>query len=229
MPKAPDTVLHATLAEQQHCTIAMQTMPLLETPRLRLRAFTAASKDIDDLHELLADGRHSSRVYLFRQPFNRQAATDWINDSLAMQHDGIGVYVAMEDKATGRLAGELHIDCWPEYKSAEYGYIIHPMFEGEGYASEAAIYLNDWLLGAAGFKLICATTALDNNVSMHILDKVGFTRQPQGRICIRPDGSERPSSYFELDRTAWLASRNAIMTKHLASIDPDFAAQARSA
>jgi RimJ/RimL family protein N-acetyltransferase len=49
---------------------------------------------------------------------------------------------------------------------------------------------------------ICETTAVDNDRSIKLLSRLGFTQMGEV-LAVKPDGSTRPSLYWELERQAW--------------------------
>ncbi|MDP3740054.1 MAG: GNAT family protein, partial [Hyphomonadaceae bacterium] len=57
-----------------------------------------------------------------------------------------------------------------------------------------------------GVNRICETTAHDNDRSIRLLSRLGFEQMGEV-VSTRPDGSTRPSIYWELARTDWEALR----------------------
>jgi RimJ/RimL family protein N-acetyltransferase len=66
----------------------------------------------------------------------------------------------------------------------------------------------DWMFEHLGIRLICLTAALDNPRSQAIIDRAGFVRMGE-RDGIRPDGTARPSVYWEMTREQWRAARGS--------------------
>lgn len=105
----------------------------LQTERLRLRAFAAG--DLDQFCEFWTDPVTQE---FYGNDYDRGRA--WRSMATFLGHwqlHGFGMW-ALEDKASGLLAG--HCGFWyPEgWDDIEIGYGIHPRFRGLGYAVEAA-------------------------------------------------------------------------------------------
>jgi RimJ/RimL family protein N-acetyltransferase len=207
-PLPPKTILHANAAEAEQMRAAVRDLRELNTARLRLRPLTF--NDVNNLTSLLVDPAVSSWVYLFEQPFIESAAHKWIAKSMDLQEAGEGVFLAVEYLDNGFLIGEMHLDCWPDHKSAEYGGLCAKPFWGKGFAEEAGVALNDFLFDEAACDLITMTTSPNNRSAQRIIDLMQFT--PMGeRDCIRPDGSNRPSLYFELTCGQWQGVRKKFL------------------
>ncbi len=109
-------------------------VPLLETGRLRLRAFTAA--DLDAYAAMCADAE-VMRFVGDGVPIDRDAA--WRQMALFLGHwplRGFGMW-AIEERASGRLvgrAGYYQPEGWP---GAELGWLLGRASWGQGLATEA--------------------------------------------------------------------------------------------
>jgi len=80
----------------------------------------------------------------------------------------------------------------------------------------------EWCFDQLGVARICETTARDNDRSIRLLSRLGF-RQLGEVISQRPDGTTRPSLYWEMerqDRYAVRASRRVAEAPDAAS--PNF-------
>lgn len=64
------------------------------------------------------------------------------------------------------------------------GYSILPRYQGNGYASEAALAMVKWGLDQPGVKKITATCSLENLASIRVLEKAGLrqTHQDENKI-----------------------------------------------
>jgi RimJ/RimL family protein N-acetyltransferase len=83
------------------------------------------------------------------------------------------------------------------------GYALHPGHWGYGYASEASRALIEALFTLSGTAGVTATVRIDNQASIHVLDKLGFERQGE-RITYAPErGLPYQIADYRLDRTAW--------------------------
>ena len=82
---------------------------------------------------------------------------------------------------------------------------------GEGGAAGAWIWrcglaAVEWCFDQLGVLRICETTAVDNERSIRLLSRLGF-RQMGEVISVRPDGTTRPSLYWEMSREDWVSAR----------------------
>ncbi|QLH84470.1 GNAT family N-acetyltransferase [Halosimplex pelagicum] len=60
---------------------------------------------------------------------------------------------------------------------ANLGYAVHPDYQGEGYATEAARLVVDHGFAALGLHRISATIHADNEASKRVVEKLGFTHE----------------------------------------------------
>jgi len=100
---------------------------------------------------------------------------------------GFGLYRA-DLTATGEpigICGLLKRDTLPD---ADVGFALLPRFRGRGYAFEAASAVLASARAAHGLERVLAITALDNDISMKLLDKLGFRLERRARLA--DDGAE---------------------------------------
>ena len=64
----------------------------------------------------------------------------------------------------------------PKDGTAEMGYSVLPQFQRQGYAAEMIRALLDWAFAQPNVQRVVAEVAEDNSVSMHLLDRLSFTR-----------------------------------------------------
>lgn len=109
-------------------------IPIVETPRLRMRAFTRA--DWEPYAAMYADAGFAR--YLGGRPLSK--AETFENMAVILGHWallGYGIW-ALESRTTGELigrAGLLNLPGWPD---VEVCWALAPRFWGHGYATEAA-------------------------------------------------------------------------------------------
>ena len=165
-------------------------IPVVETPRLRLRAYRL--DDLDALSEMWADpevtrfigGEPRSRAQVWQQ-IQRNTG------SWAML--GFGYWV-VEDIATGACVGEIGFmeglrDIEPQFVGTpEAGWVIAPSWAGRGYASEglsAALAWRDAHIASA--RTVCIIEP-EHKVSIHIAHKHGFRKLVDTQIAGEPIG-----------------------------------------
>jgi [ribosomal protein S5]-alanine N-acetyltransferase len=60
-------------------------------------------------------------------------------------------------------------------ETIDIGYALLPQYEGKGYATQASKAVYEYAQKILGYKKIVATTTLDNERSIHVLEKLGFS------------------------------------------------------
>lgn len=151
--------------------------PILETRRLRLRAFEA--RDLDPHAASLAD----PRVYrhLGGTPFSREDAWRKLLAGPGMWALlGYG-YWAVERKADGAFIGQIGFadfkrDMIPAIEGLpEMGWVFVGDAHGQGYASEAASEALAWMDESFSGPEIVAIIDFGNSASIRIAEKSGFS------------------------------------------------------
>ncbi|MDM9629275.1 GNAT family N-acetyltransferase [Rhizobium sp. S152] len=154
----------------------MTFIPTIDTERLTLRAHHL--DDFDDYAALWANEdvvRHISGVASTReQSWARlmRAAGMW-------HHMGFG-FLAIEEKATGRLIGEagfheVRRDMTPSIEGTlEVGWLLSPEAQGRGYATEALGALIGWAGDNFPGKPMTCIISPENTASLRLAGKLGF-------------------------------------------------------
>ena len=154
------------------------TIPVLETPRLRLRAHTLSDfpaycalwADPDVMRFISAGGKTNTTEESWGRMLRN--AGHW---TLL----GFGSWL-VEEKSTGDFVGEVGLF---NYKRAidppigdrpEIGWILSPSKHGNGYATEAVLALIDWARTHFTSNEIACIIAPDNTPSLRVAIKCGF-------------------------------------------------------
>ncbi|HEV3470953.1 MAG TPA: GNAT family N-acetyltransferase [Pyrinomonadaceae bacterium] len=87
---------------------------------------------------------------------------------------GFGLYLT-ELKAGGDPAGICGLIKRESLEDVDLGFAFLPRFWGRGYASEAAAAVLEYGKSAFGLRRVVAVTAPDNQASIRVLEKLGFT------------------------------------------------------
>lgn len=186
-------------------------MILLETPRLRLRRFTAA--DVDRLVELDSDPE-VMRYISGGQPTPRELYADtfmprWLAIYEAQPLLG---YWAAELRPDWEFLGWFHLRddrIEPEY--LELGYRLKRAAWGQGIATEGSRALLEHGFDRVGAERISARTLLGNRASQRVMEKCGLRRSGEFVYPVLPGlgarEEERRACKYEIARAEWLASR----------------------
>jgi [ribosomal protein S5]-alanine N-acetyltransferase len=166
---------------------------VIETARLRLRWLQ--QEDAAFVLELLTDAQFRANVG-DRGVHDLPSARRYIEDSpgASYRRFGFGLY-AVELKADGvtvGLCGLLRRDSHPD---VEIGFAMLPRARHLGYTFEAAAATVQFAFAELGLKRIVAITATHNDISMHLLERLGM--QPKGVVHFTADGE---SQLFAIER-----------------------------
>ena len=89
--------------------------------------------------------------------------------------DGSAFPWAIRLRADGRFVGVIELRITPP--KADFGYILGSAFWGQGYASEAAKALADWVMTQPGIYRLLATCHPENKASARVLQKAGLVEE----------------------------------------------------
>ncbi|MDG4862657.1 GNAT family N-acetyltransferase [Streptomyces sp. T-3] len=109
------------------------------------------------------------------QPYTETAALGWINEYAPTERTaGRGLDLAVTEFLTQRLVGivQLTNTDW-RLGATELSYIVAPWARGEGYASEAALAMAQWLFREQRLERIELRTAAGNTASQQVAQKIG--------------------------------------------------------
>jgi RimJ/RimL family protein N-acetyltransferase len=81
-------------------------------------------------------------------------------------------------------------------------------FWGNGYATEAARALIDYVFDADGHQVIAAGARISNPASRRVLEKCGFQWTGVGLYRIRAIRSSAPFDRFRLERAIWASLKS---------------------
>lgn len=155
----------------------MNSIPTLETARLRLRAhdgndFTACSAMwADPAVVRFIGGKPSTPAQTW------QRMLTYLGHWKAMSYG----YWAIEEKSTGTFVGEIGFadfkrDIGPQMRNVpEIGFALVSDAHGKGYATEAVRAVLEWGDANLPSKRTVALVNEDNAASRHILEKAGYT------------------------------------------------------
>ena len=135
------------------------------------------------------------RRYVGGQPRSREAAEEKFRRVyLKPIRDGLGMWATVY-KLDERYIG--YCGVYPGHAPGEgtLGYYLAREYWGRGLATEAARAFVDFAFDELGLSRIVSSVEIGNNVSKHILDKLGF------RLVRHEPGERRSFDHFALERT----------------------------
>ncbi|NBE50917.1 GNAT family N-acetyltransferase [Streptomyces boluensis] len=144
----------------------------ISTERLVLRPFEEA--DVMALVEMMND-EHVISWTTAPQPYAEADARAWVTRlAPAERTSGRGIVFAVTEFLTQRLVGIVHLrhTDW-RVRATEIMYVIAPWARGEGYASEAALAVTQWIFRDQRFERLELRTAADNVAAQQVAQKIG--------------------------------------------------------
>lgn len=198
MSTPPKTVLHASEEEAEAIRARVRSA---EVSGLGERRELAELKHVPGLVALLSDERVSGPIYDLPRPITTESVARWVAERQAEHLAGEGLLVVTLDEHGG-VSGYSHIAVWPERSSAEIAGAIRADLQSKGQGGSGMQKSFAWIFETLGVRLMCLTAALDNVRSQKGIDAAGFRRMGQ-RDVVKPDGTIRPSVYWELTREEW--------------------------
>lgn len=142
----------------------------METERLILRRFSP--NDWEDLYEYLS----LSETYVFEpgEPLSMERSR-----ALALERSEGSSFFAAQLKSSGKMIGHVYVgpDGQPEFSAYELGYIFNPLFQSEGYCTEASRRVLEYAFAELGAHRVNAYCDPRNPASWHVLEKLGMRRE----------------------------------------------------
>lgn len=176
----------------------------LTTARLRLRPFTRG--DVDGVFDYR--GREDVARYLFDPPLSREECALAIQQrttQLGIVAEGDRIILAVETRDEGQLIGEVSLICRSaEAKQAEMGWIFHPVFQGKGFASEAAAMLLQLAFGDGAFHRVFARCDAANAGSWRLMERLGMRREAHFREHGLFKGQWDEEFYYAILHREWI-------------------------
>ncbi len=168
-------------------------------------ARVARPEDAAALADLLAHDSIGPRIYTMPNPINAGTMRVFIEDHLAQRERGEGILFVSFNVA-GEVTAYFDVEVWPQWSIAKFGGAVKAERQGRGFGGACGLAAVEWCFDQLGVARICETTARDNDRSIRLLSRLGF-RQLGEVISHRPDGSTRPSIYWEMERSDRYVSR----------------------
>lgn len=169
-------------------------------------ARVAQRGDASAIAGLLSHESIGPRIYTMPNPINAETMTAFIDDHLTQRARGEGILFASFN-AAGEATAYFDVELWPQWSVAKFGGAVKSERQGRGFGGACGLAAVEWCFEQLGVKRICETTAADNDRSIRLLSRLGF-RQMGEVISTRPDGTTRPSIYWEMSREDWVSARS---------------------
>jgi len=166
----------------------------------------ARPEDAEALAGLLVHETIGPRIYTMPNPINAATMRSFIADHLMQRARGDGI-LFISFNGQGDCTAYFDVELWPQWSIAKFGGAVKAERQGRGFGGLCGLAAVEWCFDQLGVARICETTARDNDRSIRLLSRLGFVQHGEV-ISIRPDGTTRPSLYWELERDAWEAQKS---------------------
>jgi RimJ/RimL family protein N-acetyltransferase len=170
-------------------------------------ARVARPGDAGALAEFLSHESIGPRIYTMPSPIDTGTMRAFIDDHLLQQARGDGILFVSFNSA-GQATAYFDVELWPDWSICKFGGAVRAERQGRGFGGACGLAAVEWCFGQLGVNRICETTAPDNERSIRLLSRLGFARM--GEVTsVKPDGSTRPSLYWEMAREDWSILRQS--------------------
>jgi [ribosomal protein S5]-alanine N-acetyltransferase len=151
-------------------------VPVLETDRLRLRAWHEG--DADRLVEAGTDDRLRRYIPHSPVPQQRDEVRSYLRRVHEMAAGGTRLAWCVADRETDEALGNVALFDFEGGREAQLGYWAHPKARGAGVIGEAARRAADWALtqppDGFGLSRLYLLTAVSNSASRRVAERAGF-------------------------------------------------------
>lgn len=193
-----------TIASRSPAIRAGQTLPTLETERLRLRPFVVA--DAKEIQRLAGEREIADTTLNIPHPYEDGVAEAWIGTHQSAFEARETVTLAIESRETGALVGAIGLRLRLPNESAEMGYWIGRAYWGRGYCTEAARAMLDYAFRELGLNRVHATHLTRNPASGRVMAKIGMLHEGRQRQHVKKWGVFEDIEKYGILRSEYLQS-----------------------
>jgi [ribosomal protein S5]-alanine N-acetyltransferase len=170
----------------------------IETERLRIRLLTA--DDWQAVHSYTSDP--GVMAYLSEGVMTEEQTKQFIAESMSEEARTYAVDLRAED----RLIGHVGFHPWFAPRIYEIGWVFHPQYHGQGYATEAAAALLRYGFESLSVHRVIATCQPENTPSSRVMEKLGMQREAHFRKCIFRDETWWDEYLYALLEEEWFSA-----------------------
>jgi ribosomal-protein-alanine N-acetyltransferase len=173
------------------------TLPI-DTERLRIRHFTA--EDWPAVHAYTSNA--SVMTHVPEGVMTAEQTRQFIAESMT---DEARTY-AVDLRAENRLIGHVGFHPWFAPRIYEIGWVFHPRYHGQGYATEAAAALLRYGFESLSIHRVIATCQPENTASWRVMEKLGMQREGHLRKCIYRDERWWDEYFYAILEEEWFSA-----------------------
>ncbi|AWB85253.1 GNAT family N-acetyltransferase [Mycetocola zhujimingii] len=149
----------------------------IQTERLTLRM--PILDDIDPIHAF--QSREDVCTYLLYEPRDRATIEEKITEAATksrLENSGDWIQPTIERRDDQQVIGLIYLNIdSAEHQSVEVGWILHPDYSGQGYATEAASAAVDFAFGTMGAHRVIAKLDPANDASVRLCRRLGMRKE----------------------------------------------------
>lgn len=146
-----------------------------ESERLLYRKLTAG--DVEDWKEFFVDNDRLHFVGMQDKGTIDEMANYWIDKQLKRYNDGDYGMLAVSEKSTGKIVGQVGIlprDDVSDFREFEIGYSLKPNYWGKGYGTEMAKQMKKFGFENGVSDRFISMINKENEASIHVASKNGM-------------------------------------------------------
>jgi ribosomal-protein-alanine N-acetyltransferase len=178
-----------------------EPFPLIETPRLVLRAFDLT--DAKRVQSLAGAKEVAGATALIPHPYPDGVAEQWISTHPAEWAAHRALSLAITLRQRGELIGAIGLTFAVEHARAELGYWIGVPFWRQGFATEAAGAVTDFGFRVLGLNRVQANHYASNPASGRVMLKLGMRREGISPKAMLKDGRFEDVVFYGVLRRDW--------------------------
>lgn len=182
----------------------MEAIPVLETPRLRLRPLALA--DAPAVQRLAGAPQIADTTLNIPHPYPDGLAEQWIAGRAQAAREGAAVTWAIADRASDALYGAISLVIAQQHQHAELGYWMGVPFWGRGHTTEAAAPVLAHGFINLGLRRIHARHLVRNPASGRVMQKLGMAYEGCQRQHIRKGDRFEDIVLYGILREEWEAA-----------------------
>ena len=148
----------------------------IETQRLIIRQFEL--QDWEAVRSYTGDA--TVMTYIEEGQMSEAQTKQFVEKNSSDQGEAFPVLL----KSQNQLIGHMIFHPWFGHLTYEIGWVFHPIYQGKGYATEAAKTLLRYCFENLQAHRIIATCQPENPASYRVMEKIGMNREGHFRKCI---------------------------------------------
>lgn len=168
----------------------------LQTDRLHIRYFN--ENDLASVHSYMSDPNIVE--HLPEDVFSERDSMEFIGKNMGENAKNLAISLKDDE----RLIGHMVFHKWFAPDTLEIGWVINSLFQGKGYASEAAYRLLEYGFNSLSSHRIIATCQPENVASWKIMEKIGMRKEGHFKQCIYRRGKWIDEYFYAILSKEWI-------------------------